>query len=127
MKTVVSLSETEAALAHAEATLKEAKARHMATLPVAPAEVVSEMAAIAAKLEITEAESKRVKTLKESYRFRDEEKDQLAAAKAKRLEVARSQEWRRKFADAVSSGHIMDARRKLRVDGRVVSTIKVLV
>lgn len=126
MKSVI-LSETEAALAHAEAQLKEAKARHAATLPVAPAEVVSEMAAIAAKLEITEAETKRVKELKDSYRFRDEEKDQLAAAKAKRLEVARSAEWRRKFADAVSTGHILDARRKLRVDGRVVSTVKVLV
>ncbi len=121
-------SEALAKFAKAAAlSAKTAMAAYVASLPVAPTEVVKELAVIAAKLEITEAESERVKVLKETYRFREEEKDQLSAAKAQRVAQASKPEERRKLADAITTGFIMDARRKLRVDGRVVSTIKVLV
>jgi len=124
---VIAKSVTATAIEVAQAALKVAQAAHAATLPVASAEQVAELCTIGAKLEITEADTLRVKEIKEGTRLRDEEKDQLNAAKAQRVAEASKPEERRKFADAIMSGFVMDARRKLRVDGRVISTVKVLV
>lgn len=111
----------------AKKALAKAKADYERNLPVAPADVVRRMAQITASVDVTEDELKAVKASREAYRFREEEKQQLAAAKLERLKAASLPENRQMFADACLVGHVQDARRKLRADGRVVSTIKVLV
>ena len=110
----------------AQEALKVAQAAFSASLPVAPAETVARMGELTEKLDLSVAEQAELKKAKDGFRFREEEKQQLQAAKVKRLATASTPEERRKFADSIMTGFIMDARRKLRADGRVVSSIKVL-
>lgn len=116
----------KSAVEAAQKALKEAQAAYVATLPICPTDKLARLVELQSKLNLTAREADEIKEIKDAYRFREEEKQQLAAAKADRVKEASKEENRSIMAHAVMTGFIMDARRKLRADGRVVSTVKVL-
>ena len=123
----VAKTQTQINLEAAQESLKKAQAEHLATLPVCPADKLGVLVDVTRKVNVSEAEAKEVKEIKAGFRFTEEHRDQLAAAKASHRMAINTPEVREQLRADIEKGYLKTAQRKLRADGRTVVTVKAVV
>ena len=105
--------------------LKTAQAALVASLQVA--KDISAIITVARSLDVTEAQAEEAKKVKDGFRITEEQKDQIAAAKVELRTKINTPEVRAQLMEDIKNGYLKSAQRKLRADGRTVTTIKAIV